>query len=263
LGDTQVFTEAKDVTPAIVVLSKPSIATKTDSQIRTIRLRKSDDPAQINELVARAGWDVPLSQLSMEGWEFDEPSISKLRKKLRGHAKLLTDYVAGRFFRGLITGLNEAFVINTATKNSFVSDCASCAAILKPFVGGQDLRRWYHEDSDRWLILFPNGATSAAITTQSEDAGWSWLSENYPPIADHLAHYATKGRRRLDQGQFWWELRACDYYDAFERPKIMYPDIAKTYRFHIDAGGLYASNTTYFLPVGNWYLLGVLNSKAT
>ena len=28
--------------------------------------------------------------------------------------------------------------------------------------------------------------------------------------------------KRYDKGEFWWELRACDYYDAFDKPKIIY-----------------------------------------
>jgi hypothetical protein len=43
----------------------------------------------------------------------------------------------------------------------------------------------------------------------------------------------------------------------------LYPDIAKSNRFHLDTTGLFSSNTTYFLPVGDWYLLGILNSKMT
>ena len=29
-------------------------------------------------------------------------------------------------------------------------------------------------------------------------------------------------RKRTDKGDFWWELRACDYYEQFAKPKIMY-----------------------------------------
>ncbi len=67
---------------------------------------------------------------------------------------------------------------------------------------------------------------------------------------------------RGDKGQFWWELRPCDYYSAFDEAKIVYPDIAKSPRFSLDRGNIYLSNTGYFLPLDDLYLLGVLNSSA-
>ena len=108
----------------------------------------------------------------------------------------------------------------------------------------------------------PDGTTSLRCGDATEGAATRWLQETYPAIAEHLVPFEEKARRRGDKGQFWWELRPCDYCDAFEKPKILYPDITKSNRFHMDLGGLYSSNTTYFLPVEDWYLLGVLNSKA-
>jgi hypothetical protein len=87
-----------------------------------------------------------------------------------------------------------------------------------------------------------------------------WLRSEYPAVAEHLAPFEAPARRRGDKGQFWWELRPCDYYTAFEQPKIVYPDIAKSNRFHMDPGGLYSANTTYLIPVEDWFLLGILNS---
>jgi hypothetical protein len=43
-------------------------------------------------------------------------------------------------------------------------------------------------------------------------------------------------------------------------PKIIFPDIATTPRFALDEGGHYGSNTTYFIPLRDLYLLGLLNS---
>src|SRR5208282_6330031 len=151
-------------------------------------------------------------------------------------------------YLGLKTGLNDAFVIDTPTRDRLVSAHAGSAEVIKPFVGGQDLRRWYSEQSGRWLILMPNGTTTEKCGHTSDEQAADWLRVAYPAIAAHLAPFETKARSRGDKGQFWWELRPCDYCDAFERPKIVYPDIAKSNRFHLDTTGLYCSNTTYFLP---------------
>ena len=66
---------------------------------------------------------------------------------------------------------------------------------------------------------------------------------------------------RDDQGDYWWELRDCDYYSEFEKGKIVYSDIADRLLFAYDGKRMYANNTIYFLNTGNKYLLAVLNSQ--
>jgi hypothetical protein len=82
-----------------------------------------------------------------------------------------------------------------------------------------------------------------------------------PPVAHHLEPFADAARRRQDKGDFWWELRACDYYDVLDGAKIVYPDIAKGPRFFLDEGRTYIANTAYCLGSADPYLLGILNSK--
>src|SRR5690606_17429252 len=41
----------------------------------------------------------------------------------------------------------------------------------------------------------------------------------------------------------------------------IYPDIATTCRFTLDTDGYFATNTTYFIPGADLYLLGLLNSS--
>ena len=46
--------------------------------------------------------------------------------------------------------------------------------------------------------------------------------------------FAEAAEKRYDKGEYWWELRACDYYDEFEKPKIMYSDIVRKPHFTFD-----------------------------
>ena len=60
----------------------------------------------------------------------------------------------------------------------------------------------------------------------------------------------------------WYEIQdAVDYYEAFNVPKIVYPDIAKSSRMAFDGDGLFLTNTVYFIPSSDLYLLGILNSR--
>ena len=68
--------------------------------------------------------------------------------------------------------------------------------------------------------------------------------------------------RRCDQGRHFWELRSCDYWREFEKPKIVSTKVSVRPTFALDGKGVYLGNTSYFIPAGetNRYLLGLLNS---
>ena len=109
---------------------------------------------------------------------------------------------------------------------------------------GGDVRKWRVEDRRSWLIVTKIGVEI----------------KRYPAIFEHLRQWKKKLEVRCDKGNHWWELRPCDYYDEFDKPRILYPDMAKESRFAYGQPGLYTLNTTYFLCSDNLYLLGVLNS---
>jgi hypothetical protein len=77
---------------------------------------------------------------------------------------------------------------------------------------------------------------------------------------DPKSNRPTGLRFREDQGRFWWELRSCDYYEAFERPKLRYVDIMWSATFSLDAQGRYTNNTGYFIPAGSEWLTAVMNA---
>ena len=89
----------------------------------------------------------------------------------------------------------------------------------------------------------------------SGDHAWSWAGEKdlraaeaifaatYPSLHRRMTGYRAKLKPREDQGRFWWELRACAYYDTFDAPKIIYQEIQFYPAYSIDTQGLYLNNT--------------------
>jgi hypothetical protein len=63
--------------------------------------------------------------------------------------------------------------------------------------------------------------------------------------------------------QKWYELQQPQYgyQKYFDSSKIVFPDISITPRFVLDENGFYGSNTMYFIPLEDDFLLGLLNSK--
>ena len=67
-------------------------------------------------------------------------------------------------------------------------------------------------------------------------------------------------RARSDQGRFWWELRPCDYYELFDRPRIIHADITWRPEFSECSGKAVVLNTAYIWPTDDRFLLATVNS---
>ncbi|HLE62117.1 MAG TPA: DNA methyltransferase [Pyrinomonadaceae bacterium] len=260
-GGLSIFADAKDVYVCIPVFGKTQ-QTKVTKVCRISTL----DFADLSSHVSRHEYIVPLSRYSENGWSLENELVTSTFAKIQANSLPLGEYVQGRIYYGLKTGLNEAFEIDPHTRDEIVKKAPQCSSLIKPFLGGQDIRRYFVRDP-RYLIVIPSGWTSEQIqkttnrSTLSERSAWDWFSKGYHPLAKHLEKFAEDAKKRQDKGEFWWELRPCDYYGVLDGPKIIYPDIAKNPRFVLDTTRVYIANTAYCLGSNDLYLLGLLNSK--
>ncbi len=256
-GDLQVF-EGVTTYPAILIFqnAKP----EADSEIQTLLLKK-ELPEKLSEFFKENHGVMAHSQLRAESWQLENARLNQLRDKLtRGYPTLKEVY--GSPLYGIKTGLNEAFVIDGTIKDKLIQQDPKSAELLKPFLEGKDLKKWHSEPRDLWLILMPKGWTQEKTgELLDEPQSWDWLKNNYSAIAQWLEPFADAARKRTDKGDFWWELRACAYYDKFENPKIVYPDLSQGSKFHIDEKTSLFPNTAYFIESTDEFLLGLLNSK--
>lgn len=165
-------------------------------------------------------------------------------------------------FRGILTGFNEAFIIDGAKKDELVAADPKNAEIIKPILRGRDIKRYKAEFADLWIIYSYQGINI----------------DSYPLIKDHLITHKEKlskrtgGARRDKSGQIvhipynWNELQV-DYYSSgtykkLEKEKIMYPEIVFDSAFHYDAKNIYAEATVFIMTGKNTkYLTAMLNSK--
>jgi type I restriction-modification system DNA methylase subunit len=261
-GGLAVFANAKDTYVCIPVLVKG--AKQTRVQVSKVGSLKNLD---LSKHVATNHYTIPHERLSPEAWSLKSDAEAAVFSKIGMTGEPLGDYVNRKFFRGLLTGLNEAFEL-TAEQRSELAKEHRTVGLIKPFVGGQDIRRFQITDSERFLIVIPCGWTrkqmvgeNSLFNDASERGAWNWLSKTRPKLATHFAPFADSLKKRHDKGEYWWELRPCDYYQYFDRPKIIFPDICKGPRFCLDTSGIYLANTAYCLGTDDRYLLGFLNSR--
>ena len=202
---------------------------------------------------------VEKALLRDDGWALSDTQTQKLIEKLRNRGSPLDEFLQGKIFVGLKTALNDAFLIDKELKEKFIENNPKNAELIKPYLTGREIKRYSFLKPEKYVILIRKGWTKAKFTDEKDY--WKIFSATYPIIANHLLFYEEKARNRTDQGDFWWELRACDYYDEFEKVKIIYPEIATRGQFTIDNKKFYPDMTGFILGSGSKYLLGILNSK--
>jgi len=258
-GEFQPFEDAEMIRPTIAIVEKAA----PGGDMRLFKwLTSGRPPETLSNEIANA----PLAsteRFGAEPWELETDDVIALRQKLAAGGRKLLAVVGGQILYGLKTGLTNAFVINRPTRDKLVAADPTCECFIRPFVQGTHLRPWYVEDSEQYLIaLRSSGNFQWPWSDKGADAE-QVFRDTHPSVFRHLNEFRDAAIKRTDKGVFWWELRSCDYWDAFDGPKIVWPDISKLPRFSMDSAGRTMGNTGYFIPTDDAYLLGILSSWAT
>jgi hypothetical protein len=249
-GGLPVFEDAKDTYVCIPLLAK----TKQPSRVEVSRI-PSLDFTSLGDCAIDHRFTIPQERFSPEAWSLKSDGEAAVFEKVMKAGQPLGEYVERKFFRGVTSGLNEAFIINSNTRKVLIRKGKSSEELIKPLLGGEDVRRYFVEDPDTWLIFSRRGVDI----------------NRYPAIRDYL----SKGKAELTPkksssdkvgrkpGRYeWYEIQDdVAYYPIFDGPKIIFPDICKAPRFFLDRSGRYLANTAYCLGVDDPYLLGILNSR--
>ncbi len=224
----------------------------------------------LHSVVELLGCDLKSGLIGTDGdWRLETGEGSGRLEKMRASAMTLGDYVDKRIYYGIKTGLNEAaigddgniygksvprgvrivrkegvFVINGKKRAELIAEDPRSDEIIRPLAVGKDIRRWIVVNRDRWLIVTKIGVDIS----------------RYPAVMRHLDKYKKLLISRGDQGDHWWELRACAYYEEFEAPRIVYQEIAGTPGFALAPAGLYVNNKVFMIASESLYLLAIVNS---
>jgi len=229
--DSQIFDEAT-VESCIVNLTLGENAKTQTINIKNFTA-KNATPKTLEEYIA----------LNADGSNGE----SQLMQKIASKGKLLKEWNIN-IYRGVLTGFNEAFIIDTAKKEELVTKDPKSSEMLKPLIRGRDVKKYSIEWDGKWLI---NSHNNPPVEI-----------ENYPAIKEHLDSHFEALQKRQDKGKTPYNLRNCAYLDDFEKPKIVWAELSDTQKFSYDESGIYPDKTVFFMRGENLkYLLAVLNSK--
>ena len=90
-------------------------------------------------------------------------ATSALVKRLMALGQPLGAFTGGKIYYGIKTGLNEAFVVDQATRDRLIAEDPRSAEVLKPFLRGRDVSRYRITSAGLWLICIETGWTAAQL----------------------------------------------------------------------------------------------------
>ncbi|KAA9361445.1 Eco57I restriction-modification methylase domain-containing protein [Ochrobactrum quorumnocens] len=264
-GDAEVFDAI--AYPTILIANRREAPVPAPGEMDVVRvmnwpaeLTREDIPG-FPRLVDEIGFDMPQKALTLDGWQLEPQARRGLLERIRAGGMPLGQYVEGRFYYGIKTGFNDAFVIDGPTKNRLIAEHASSAEIIKPFLRGRDIKRWRVEPQDLWLIFTRRGIDIDAYPAIKQHLE-VFRHKLEPKPADWEENEKGKWEGRKAGPYKWFEIQDnIAYWQEFEQPKIVYPDIALNVRFSWDASGVYTGDTTFLIPEAPKWLVAFLNSS--
>ena len=223
---------------------------------------------------------IKISYRENENWIILSEIEQSIKKKIEQVGTPLKDWDI-KINRGILTGLNEAFIISKEKKDELIKADPKSAEIIRPILRGRDIKKNEINFSEKYLIaLFPSK---------------KYNIDNYPAIKDWLINgewvqIKTKGnpatpigtgKERLEQtgkthivngikfrsrkktSNKWFETQdSIGYWDDFSKPKILFSEMVQTPKFYLDKYNYFANDTVTFISGENLdYLIKFLNSK--
>ena len=213
---------------------------------RANRVKLPEDIAAMLTQRRRSRFPRTEKFLSPDGTPLESPDVLNLLTKLRNASTPLAQYVQTRPTFGLKIGRQEAFIVDSATRDQLIAEHPASVEVLKPFLHGRDIRRWQVARPDSWLIF-----TYRRIEIN-----------RYPAIRKHLEKYRSALSKRAGK-QKWYELPAARRdAELFTQTKLICPNSYDHQTFAVDTEGFYCGDTCYLIPTEETWLCGLLNSRA-
>ncbi len=244
IEDSQVFDNVI-VNVAIILAQNPSTPANELCVVASAPLTLED----FRSVIGDNSFMVPQSYFERPAWNLAPTGVIEVQRKIQGAGKTL-EQLGTKIRLGIATGSNQAFVINEAQRRALREKSSRNGNIIKPILRGRDISRFRYMLPGLYVLLTKNG-----VDVQGE----------YPDIYEHLDSFGPSFRNRGAKGKHWTNLRACSFFDDFQKEKIVWIELTDTSRFALCNEEVYLLNSAYFLlpPAGidPKFMLGILNSN--
>ncbi len=170
-----------------------------------------------------------MPKISKESWLISSEIENKIKEKIERIGTPLKEWDI-KIYRGILTGFNEAFIIDNKKRDELIKQDPKNEEIIKQFIRGRDINNSKFNYNSSFLINSHNGIKEQNIPRIN-------VPQDYPAIYKHLHQYENELINRQDKGDHWTNLRNCAYLDEFEKDKIAFPVINRKWSFiYIEPG---------------------------
>ena len=207
--------------------------------------------------ISKMHYDVNQEKLDDEGWSLASKAEQRLLEKLKSKGKPLGEYVNGKIYRGVLTGLNEAFVISKEKRDELIAKDPKSEELIKLFLAGRDIKKYEPLKTEKYLIFTRRGVQINDYPVIKE-----YLLQFKDRLMPRPLNYKGNWEGRKPGNYQWYEIQdTIDYFREFEEEKIIYPNICKKPEFTYDDSNFYTNQKCFIVSVSDKYLLGILNSR--
>jgi len=248
INNVDVFDEANVGTLILIVSKLPTIE---NNHIILHHFDELKPLEQINKTLEINSIKTNQKYFNEKQWIFKSNEILGIKQKMenRGHSFATINDL--NINRGITTGANDIFIIDTKIKDELYSEHPNSAEIIKPLLKGKDIKRFYPNNSGEWIIFTRRGVDV----------------EKYPAIKKYL----LKSKNELEPGigrkkgtYKWFEIQDnTAFYKEFEKEKLIWTRLSNINSFAISTNMEYSLDSTSFATGRNLkYYCAILNSKA-
>lgn len=265
-GDNQIFADATTYTCIIRMTKAKSAGQIISSSIHNV------NPETLAEDIEERKEVFQTKELTNGIWIISSRMDFEKSKAYKEKMLTLREFLGQDSYYGIKVGLSKAFNVSIETANRLIVEDASAKEILRPFMQGRGMRAFGKPDTGSYLLFIPKGFTMRAFGLNPDDKedrkkmpkeqeAWEWFERTYPSIAHWLLHFKDEAAKRSDKTDYWWELRACTYYDVFSLSKIFYQRFQVRPCFIYDDKNVFCNDSIYFLSIKDKALLALLCSN--
>lgn len=248
-GDLRVFEDASTY-PCIINLKKA----KEAKYVKACKIDSLDFHVLSDYLKDRLQ-DVEVDSLRKSSWSFSDTKTNSIFQKLSSNSVSFGKLVNGEFYRGVTTGLNQAFVIDEEKRKALIAEDPKSEEIIFPYLSGKEIKRYGIEWEGNYLVFTRRGINIS----------------KYPAIEKHLSTYrkqlepkkSSKEKIGRKPGDYkWYEIQdTTAYWEIFLSEGIIYPHFNKRSNFAFSKGNFFPNAKGYQVQSKDLWLLAILNSK--
>ena len=208
-------------------------------------------------------------------WTLANKEVNAILEKLRKNPYTLAD-VFESIFQGLATSKDDVYFLYECKEldNLLVEGYSKYLGkritiergLVKPLLKGEDVHRYMHLDSDRFVI-FPYKVVNEKASLYSEEEMRDLFPSGYEYLKACEPELRAREKGRFEKDTFWYRYIYPKNLTLFEQIKIVAPEISLGGNFTIDSDGHYYSTTKVYgyvkkkdIPISYPFLLGILNS---